>query len=615
MPAQRVASTRSRRSRVVVLLPALLAAAGLTLSAGTVSGAARTTSSACSSSPGVKPLIRGLVDRSTAPPAAGLDASSVNVPWSALEPLGPGLVQDNPIDQAIAAGGCTPLRIRVIAGMSTPAWVLALTGGVPVTDPDYHNMGMAGQFWTVPYGYWYDNLEAELANKYDQDPDVAEFVVSRCALFYPEPDIIGTSVPSNDTALLAAGYSTALDQTCQQEEIDTSAKDWQYTRIGVSFNPYQVLMAIGTGYTKSVDEAYTEQMMAYCRYELGSRCVLENDSIRDPISGLTSEYAQMYAAMTGASGPIDLTLPNGSNVEVPLGAPLAFQTAVASKIGDFWATLEWARENHASSVELPLDGTYPTSGTTAAWQTIGEVAQWFEDVPTIATHTVYAVQGTPTTGVAVAQVKQLDELAAEDTIAGYGDVGSVPFDTVSASITWPTGVSQPGLVSIGGSSPAASAVCSGERWCDVTVYSGGYTFPEEPITGAATASVTLTLATGEIAYTPDDGVDIAGSAPVTVTWAPLKLTSLSVTPARSAPTAKLTAHFVDRDPLGVAADYTVDIGWGDGTSTSVPAITSGSGFAASATHRYRHTGTDNVTITITDIGGATVAGKETITVR
>ena len=60
----------------------------------------------------------------------------------------------------------------------------------------------------------------------------------------------------------------------------------------------------------------------------------------------------MYAAMTGASGPIDLTL-SGLNVNVPLGAPLAFQTAVDSKVGDFWGTLEWAKENHASSVELP----------------------------------------------------------------------------------------------------------------------------------------------------------------------------------------------------------------------------------------------------------------------
>jgi hypothetical protein len=614
MPAQRVDSRRSRRSLVGLLLPALLAAAGLTVSTGTVSGAARTASSACSSSPGVKPLIRGLVDRGTAPPAAGLDASSINVPWGDLQ-TGPDspLVPYNPIDQAIAAGGCTPLRIRVLTGVSTPAWVLALTGGgVPVTDPDNQTPGMAGQFWRDEYETLYNDLEAKLAAAYDPDPDVAEFVVSRCALFYPEPDIIGTSSASNDVALLDAGYSEPADQTCQQEEIDTAGADWPDTRIGVSFNPYQVLTGTATDYTTGVDEAYTEQMMAYCRHTLGSRCVLENDSIRDPISGLTSAYAQMYAAMTGASGPIYLTV-NNLDVDVPLGAPLAFQTAVAGKIGDFWGTLEWAKENHASSVELPLDGTYPTSGTTAPWQTLGEVAQWFGDVPTITTGAVTAVQGTPTSGLAVAQVT-LDELAAEDTIAGYGDVGSVPFDTVSASITWPTGVAQAGLVSIAGSSPVTSAVCGAERWCDVTVYSGGYTFPEEPVTGTF-ASVTLTIATGAIAYTPDDGVDIAGAASVTVTVPALELSSLTVTPARSAPTAKLTAGFVDLDPLGVAADYTVQIKWGDGTSTSVPATISGSGFATSATHRYRHLGTDTVTITITDTGGASVSGHAPVTVR
>ena len=168
MRARHVDSRRSRRSLIGVLLPALLGAAGLTIPAGTVSGAVRTTSSACSSSPGVKPLIRGLVDRGTAPPAAGLDASSINVPWGELQ-TGPDspLVPDNPIDQAIAAGGCTPLRIRVLTGMSTPPWVLALTGEFPVTDPDNSSKGVAGPFWSDEYETLYNELEAELADKYD----------------------------------------------------------------------------------------------------------------------------------------------------------------------------------------------------------------------------------------------------------------------------------------------------------------------------------------------------------------------------------------------------------------------------------------------------------------
>lgn len=611
MPGRWPAGASGWRPSIAIL--GTVIALGLTLAAGEVNPGGAAKPDNCAAAPGIKPLIRGLVDRGTSPPAAGLDASSVNVPWSALEPTGPGLVADNPIDQAIAASDCTPLRIRVLAGMDTPAWVLALTGGgVPVTNPYSDTPGIAGRFWTAEYGVLYDDLESELAAAYDGDADIAEFVVSRCALFYPEPFILGTSIASNDTALLAAGYTTAADQECQKEEIDTAGEDWHYTRIGVSFNPYQVLTATGTGYTTGVDVAYTEQMMAYCRYELGSRCVLENNSIRDPISGLPSAtYGQMYSAMTGASGPIDLTL-DGLNVNVTLGAPIAFQTAVEGNVGDFWGTLEWARENHASSVELPLDGTYPMAGAPGTWQTIAEVAQWFEDVPTIATDPVDAVQGTSTAGAPVAQVT-LDELAAVDTIAGYGDVGSVPFDSVSAVITWPTGESQPGLVAIGSSPPAGSAICGDQRWCDVVVYSGGFTFPEEPVTGPA--SVAIAVAAGGMVYTPDDGVDISASVPVTVIPAPLTLELLSVVPAKAAPTVRLSARFEDADPLGVAADYTVRITWGDGSSTSVSTTPSGSGFAVAATHRYRRAGSELVTLTITDTGGATASGSELISVR
>ncbi len=584
-------------------------ALGLSLAAGEVTPAGAARQGNCSSAPGVKPLIRGLVDRGASPPAADLDATSVNVPWSALEPTPAGLAPDNPIDQAIAAsGGCTPLRIRVLAGVNTPAWVLAQTGSIAVTNPYDSTPGIAGPFWTEEYGELYDSLEAALAEKYDGDPDIAEFVVSRCALFYPEPFLLGTSVPSNRTTLLAAQYTTAADQACQQEEIDTASKDWTYTRIGVSFNPYQVLPATGP---PSVDEAYTEQMMAYCRYTLGPRCVLENDSIRDPISGLPSTYAQMYSAMTGASGPIYLTV-NKLDVNVTLGAPIAFQTAVDGNVGDFWGTLEWAKQNHATSVELPVDGTYPTSGAPGTWQTLAEVAQWFEDIPTITADPVTAVQGTSTAGVPVAQIT-LDELAAVDTVAGYGDVGSVPFDSVSALITWPTGASQAGLVSIAAGPPAASATCGDERWCDVVVYSGGYTFPEEQVTG--TASVAIAVAASGTAYTPDDGADIAASVPVTVNWEPLTIESLSVVPAKASPTVRLSARFEDADPLGAAADYTILITWGDGSSSSAHATASGSGFAVAASHRYKRAGRELVTITIIDTGGATANQSEPITVH
>jgi hypothetical protein len=601
-------------SRIGILL--LAVAFGLVQPATGVQ-AARAASSSCSSTPGVKPLIRGLVDRNVAPPAASLDASSINVAWSVLEPSKTGgIAANNPIDQALATG-CAPLRIRVLAGIATPTWVLADSGGgFPITNPYSNTPGTAGRFWTTAYKTDYDNFESLLASRYENVPNIVEFVVSRCALFYPEPFILGTSVASNNTNLLAAGYTEAADHQCQQEEIDTARSDWPTARIGVSFNPYQVITPTTTApfYKVSVDEAYTEQMMAYCRHTLGSRCILENDSIRDPISGLPANYAQMYSAMTGASGAIYLTL-NGIDQNVQLGAPIAFQTATASNIGDFWGTLVWARKNHAASVELPVDGTYPTSGTSGApaWQTLAEVAKWFVETPSVTPHALTVQQGQSTLDDIVAAVAS-DELAAIDTAAGYGDVGSVSFDTLTADITWPTGVQQAGLISIGGGAAAASATCTGaQASCAATVESGGYTFPEQRITQPATISIML--ATGGIQYTPADGVPMVATVPVSSIPGALAITSLSVTPAASAPTARLSARFTDADPLGTIANYTAHIAWGDGKVTVGTVTVAGSGFALAASHRYSHRGKRTVTITIDDTGGATVSGSVTITVH
>ncbi len=180
-------------------------------------------------------------------------------------------------------------------------------------------------------------------------------------------------------------------------------------------------------------------------------------------------------------------------------------------------------------------------------------------------------------------------------------------------ITWPNGAVQPGLVSLGTGTPASSVICGDAATCTVTVFSGGYTFPELPVSGAG--SVAITLANNGVTYTPADGVDIVGTFPVTVSPAPLTLKTFAVTPAKSSPTVKLAATFSDADPLGVAADYTIKVMWGDGTSSTIAATAASKDFSVSATHHYKRAGKDIVTITITDTGGATVSGSRTITVR
>ncbi len=562
-----------------------------TLAVPHTASAAATAPAACTGSGGLKPLIRGLVDRKGIPPAPDLQATAIDVRWSDLEPDPvKGLVHPNAIDAAVAELPCsTPLRLRVLAGISAPRWVKDLDGGaVSVINPFGTTTGTIGRFWTEDFKNAYDKLQAELALAYDSEPNLDEVVVSRCSMFYPEPFLRGTWIQSNIDNLVDAGYTVALDKQCQTDEIDSVASHWTTARVGVAFNPYQV---VNPDKTASVDESYTEQMMAYCRNTYLQRCVLENDSIRDPIlPSLTSDYLLMYAAMSA------------------LGAPIAFQTAVKPRYGDFWGTLLWARKQHAASVELPLDGTYPTSGGTGApsWQNLHEVSQWFQEDPVITASPVAAVEGQATTGMQLATL-DLDELAAVDTMAGWGDVGWVPFDTVTASVLWPDGATEAALLSTGSGGPAASVTCPPTPPCHIVIESGGHAPPEEAPSTPATVTVSL-------GYVPADGIYVTADPVVTVADAPLSLVRLHAGKTHTPLKVRMTAVFSDADPGALSSDYTVTIDWGDHSTTVLSATAVTGGFSAGTTHLYSSAGTYRWNVSIADSGGATLAVKKKVVV-
>jgi hypothetical protein len=318
-----------------------------------------TSSPLASSSPSpraldLKPVLAGLLDRDGPPPVAFLSSLAgfvVNAYWKDLEPAqGAALTPDNAIDQAIIevrnlnATDHTNLglKIRLFAGIWAPDWAKNLGGGaITVTNPQNGATGTIGRFWTDAYGAAYAQLESLLAAKYDTVPEVREVTIARCTTFYDEPFIRDTTAPATVSALLAAGYTLAADQTCQQQEIQASTV-WQRTHSDLAFNPYQVIDAGGT---TGVDEAFTETMMQYCRQVLGTACVLENNSLRDPPAG--AGYLSMYASM------------------MQLGAPITFQTATAARIGSLSQVLTYAVSLHADSVELPAG--YESAGTPASF--------------------------------------------------------------------------------------------------------------------------------------------------------------------------------------------------------------------------------------------------------
>ncbi|HVC40453.1 MAG TPA: alkaline phosphatase family protein [Candidatus Saccharimonadales bacterium] len=291
--------------------------------------------------PGVKPELSGLLDRQHAPStqvAPDLGGWVVNVTWASLQPTQGGpIASNNAIDQALALIRTNPayahmhLRLRVTAGIGAPEWVKTL-GGAPVYI--YNTVDSVGgtvpRFWTTPVEQAYASLQASLAAKYDSAPEIEDVSITGCMTIYAEPLLRETSSTQTINDLLAAGYTAAADEHCQDEQI-LAHTGWTHTHSSLAFNPYQLINANGTA---SVDEAFTQSLMSYCRQVLGARCTLGNDSIRTP-SNLGPNYAPMYASIR-AAGPTSF-----------------FQTATAAKVGSLQLTILWAVGQGASDVELP----------------------------------------------------------------------------------------------------------------------------------------------------------------------------------------------------------------------------------------------------------------------
>jgi hypothetical protein len=298
---------------------------------------------------GLKPAPSGLLYLQGKPPAsvrpllAGYDVQGRGdyggVSWSELQatPGGP-ITPNNPIDQAItdvrAWNAANPthqesLLVRIEAGIHSPAWAMNLGGPcVKVTDPNFGTTGCTPRFWTAQFGTAFYQFESELAAKYDSVPEIGEVIIARDMTVYNEPLLRQIQSPASVAGLLAAGYTTALDEQNQMADIAALGTYWKHTHVGFTFNPYQTVNPIGQ------DEAFTVQLMSYGRRILGSQLVLENDSLRASFLH-SGEYAAMYASMR------------------QLGSPIGFQTAVLSKVGNLMETVQGAAALGANNVELP----------------------------------------------------------------------------------------------------------------------------------------------------------------------------------------------------------------------------------------------------------------------
>ena len=335
-PPASPAVPHGRRWGSVAVMAAIMSIAGLL--GGSPNPAAATVEAI------VKPPITGLLHRSGFPATAAvahLSGFVVNAYWRDLQPSAGGpVVVPNAIDTALSqvrtrAPGLR-IKVRIMAGTHAPEWAKNL-GGPPVQmyEPVDGGEGTVPRWWAAEYRSAYAGLVAQLAARYDAEPEILDWTVSGAMTFYAEPFLRQVNDARNGPALVAAGYSVEADKAAIKGSVDAH-RAFATTRSSLAFNGYQYFRPDATS---GFDQGFSTEMMDHIRSVLGTRGVLENNSLASPLK-------------PGMDGLYDAIAARGPSI--------TYQTATSIKVGSLAGALQWAVDRRATAVELP--GGYPYRG-------------------------------------------------------------------------------------------------------------------------------------------------------------------------------------------------------------------------------------------------------------
>lgn len=318
------------------------------------------------------------------------------------------------------------------------------------------------------------------------------------------------------------------------------------------------------------------------------------------VLGLTATLLLVLAA-----GPAGATVITASPVNFSASEQSLFSGVVATFTDDnpaamptdFVAVIDWGDGSptsfgtiteNAGTFSVSGQHTYDDEGTFAATVTITEQEPGtgfasVTDTATVAEADV--LSGTPRTFAASSGV------SFTTTVADFSDtLTSAVASDLTATIDW------------GDATTSAGTVSGGSGAFQV---SGTHTYASP---GNYPVMVTLSD-------------DAPGTATATVTSTAQVTTGLSVnasgftTPEGTAFNGQV-ATFSDSDTSKTAADFTVAIAWGDGTTSPGTVTGSAGSFTVTGQHTYADEGSFTFTVTVTEIGagGATASSSATATV-
>jgi hypothetical protein len=136
---------------------------------------------------------------------------------------------------------------------------------------------------------------------------------------------------------------------------------------------------------------------------------------------------------------------------------------------------------------------------------------------------------------------------------------------------------------------------------------GTHTYAEE---GTFSGSVSFTYTRGGVFSCPTGAQTATFQA--TVQDAALTWLGRNLTGTAGQSVSGMVAHFSDANPAAGAGDFSAQITWGDGTSSSGSvSAAAGGGFDVSGTHTYNAAGSYMVSVAVTDAGGSTATTSST----
>ena len=183
------------------------------------------------------------------------------------------------------------IRLRVFAGCTqsisdAPTWAMSPANGGSITMHAWYNNKFetctTGRFWDPTSGYaiaW-QQLQTQLANKYDTNPLIQEVAVTSCTSFSAEPFFISYAPdrkhpdkqPDTAGVLQSAHFAIIAYQQCLENAV-ADYVSWQTTRLEFTFNPFDGVLS------DSGDVAFSDQVMRACRLAVGQRCILSNHDL------------------------------------------------------------------------------------------------------------------------------------------------------------------------------------------------------------------------------------------------------------------------------------------------------------------------------------------------